>query len=277
MKWYLWIEGGSLDQSSMEAPPVQQESQAGLIVLTLIGGGCISFVLGACVPLEFWHAAFWGCYSLFVAVGIWRWRKSVARFNPAPSTVEVTNDIITVTQFGKVTTLLCKDICFIRGQANKHVQWIELSSETEKVKFMLATKAGDACGHLLYSKCEHAAYMDRRNKEHFPDNLDRADSIWTNLLKYNTHEAIDSLACGSAFTVGVAAFLWFYFDKINLENAFANPKLSLTVAISVVAGIVFLTTGTLRWIRWRTKVKQMTQLKDAGDFEGALKLIVERK
>jgi len=35
-------------------------------------------------------------------------------------------------------------------------------------------------------------------------------------------------------------------------------------------------TGAMRLIKWQTKVKQMSQLKDAGDFEGALRLIVEK-
>ena len=266
MKWYLWVVNGPMSQTGHEEIPLPQESQAGLIIVTLVGGGFISYVLAQCVPVEFWYAVFGGCLSLFVGVAIWWWRRAAERVDPPAEFVEVTDNVITVSQAGEVSKLRCEDVCFIRAEANKHVQFIELSSETDNVKFKLATKAGDDCGSYLHSKCDYAVYMDRRNKEHFPVKLDRADSIWANRLNHNRRTAIDSIAGGGVILACMGAFLW-----VSPE-----AKLSYTVIAGGLGMLALFVTGAMRLIKWQTKVKQMSQLKDAGDFEGALRLIVEK-
>jgi len=119
MKWYLWIANSPLRQNGFEEAPPSEESLTGLIIVALVGGAFISYVLAASVPSEFWHAAFWGGLSLSGAVAAWWWHRAAVWVDSSKTFVEVTDDTITVSQNGQVSTLLCKDVYFIRARAKE--------------------------------------------------------------------------------------------------------------------------------------------------------------
>jgi len=264
MRWYLWVVNGPIEQNGFEQIPRSQteESLAGLVAVTIFGGGFISYVLATIAPVQFWHATFWGSLVFFVAFAIWWSRRAARKVNQPAAFIDVTDDTITISQPEKVSTLKCEDVCFIRAEANRHVQFIELNTETDQVKIRLATRAGDACVRYLHSKCEYAAYMDRQNKEHFPAKLDRADSIWNWRQKHHWRSGIDSFAGGATVSFAMAAYLWI------------EPQFSLTAFAGGLTGIGLFVAGALRLVRWRTRGQKMLQLKDAGDYEGVLRLIV---
>jgi len=108
--------------------------------------------------------------------------------------------------------------------------------------------------------------VDWREKEHFPAKLDHADSIWAIRKKYNMRTGIDLFAVGVALLASVGSFFWF-----NEE-----PGYLLTIIACALGGAGLFGAGALRLIRWRTKAKQMSKLSAAGDYEGALKLVVEQ-